>query len=132
MTTIENIFENSEWLTSQEVSRLQKNPSWLTSSLLSDWERCGRVFSVSYQGDNYYARYQFDPLYQPLPIIKEILDAYGSYEDTWAVAAWFYFPNGWLVNEQFESTVPLSPKDALHLRSEVINAARNRRGTYIG
>jgi hypothetical protein len=130
MTTIKEIFEDGDWLTAEEINRLQQRGQKMRP-LESGWKQDGRVFSVPYDGEDYYARYQFDSLYQPLPVIKDILNAYGEYTDPWSVAAWFHFPNGWLTEEQSDGAVPVSPKDALDRCIEVINAARNRKGTYV-
>ena len=131
MATIQRVFEDCDWLTGEEINSLQKKPPKVKSLPASGWKRRGRVFSVSYNGKDYYARYQFDSLYQPLPIIKDILEAYGEYADAWIVAAWFHFPNGWIAKEGVDGAVPVSPKDALSRRADVINAARNHKGTYV-
>lgn len=131
MATIRKVFEAGDWLTAEELNRLQRNPPKVKSLPASDWKRRGRVFCVSYDGKDYYARYQFDSLYQPLPVIKDILDAYGEYADAWSLAAWFHFPNGWIAKEGTEGAVPVAPKDALNRGADVINAARQRKGTYV-
>ena len=130
MATIKKVFENGDWLTAEEIDDLQEcHPA--VQSLARGWKRDGLVFSVCYLGRDYYARYQFDSLYRPLPVIKNILNVFGLYTDTWSLAAWFHFPNGWLIEETSDGTVPVSPKDSLHRCREVVNAARNRKGTYV-
>jgi hypothetical protein len=131
MTMIETIFKDGDWLTAEEINRLQESPPETKSLLAHDWQRCGRVFGVSYEGKEYFARYQFDSLYQPLPVIKDILEAYGAYEDAWSVAAWFHFPNGWITEQKSDGAIPVSPKDALNRCEEVINAARSHKGSYV-
>lgn len=128
MEDVKRIFEEGEWLSAEEINHFQDTP---LQTPASEWERYGRVFSVPYNGKDYYARYQFDSLYQPLPVIKDILEAYGAYEDVWSVAAWFHFPNSWITVEGSDGAIPISPKDALHRCREVINAACNRTGTYL-
>lgn len=130
IATVEKVFDDGVWLTAVEINSLQKRPPKLGALLASEWERFGRVFSVFYNGKKYYARYQFDTLYQPLPIIKRVLDTYGVYEDAWSVAAWFYFPNGWITEEGPAGITAVSPKNVLHRCDELINAAGKRRGTY--
>jgi hypothetical protein len=127
-TTIKKILEEGEWLSAEDINRLQSVPPKLKSYPASDWKRRGRVFSVSHDGKDLYPRYQFDALYQPLPVIKDILDAYGQYADAWALAAWFHFPNSWIVKD---GTLPLAPKDALDRHDDVVEAARKRRGSYV-
>jgi len=132
-TTIKRILEEGDWLSAEDINRLQSTPPKLKSYPVSDWKRRGRVFSVSHDGKELYARYQFDALYQPLPVIKAILEAYGQYADAWTLAAWFHFPNSWLVKDgrnAGDKDIPLAPKDALDRRDDVVDAARKRRGTY--
>jgi len=131
METIKRVFEQTDWLTAEDINLLQPNPAPKKSLPASDWKRRGRVFSVSYKDRDYYPRYQFDAMYQPLPVIKDILDAYGEYADPWSVAAWFHFPNGWIAKVVGDEAVPVAPKDALNRKSDVIEAARNREGSYV-
>ncbi|KQV45133.1 hypothetical protein [Massilia sp. Root335] len=131
MATIKRVFEEGDWLTEEEINKLQKNPPSKKSLPASDWRRRNRIFSVSYGGKKYYPRYQFDAMYQPLPIISEILKAYGECSDTWSLAAWFHFPNGWIAKQVGNEASPVAPKDALERFSDVIKAARSQKGTYL-
>lgn len=127
--TIEAVFEEGGWLTSEDINRLQASPPQSKSLPANDWKRRGRVFAVFYDGKNYFARYQFDDAYQPLPIIKDILREIGEVADAWETAAWFHYPSGWL-GDLVDGTKAIAPKDALHRRDEVLMAARRMRGTY--
>lgn len=128
---VKKVFEESDWLTAEDINKLQRK-RWAKKSLpASDWKRRGQIFSVSYDGKEYYPRYQFDAMYQPLPVISDILDAYGECVDTWSLAIWFHFPNGWITREVGNEADPVAPKDAMDRPSDVIRAARNQRGTYV-
>lgn len=130
MNVIKEVFQNGEWLSADELAFHQMN-RLQAESQLHGWKQRGLVFSVRYEGREYYARYQFDAAYQPLPVIKDILAAYGAYTDAWSVAAWFHFPNGWIANEEGDGVVPVPPKDALHRSGDVVRAACNRTGSYV-
>lgn len=131
MATVRKVFEEGDWLTAEDINQLQRNPPAKKSFPASDWKRRGRIFSVSYDGKDYYPRYQFDAMYQPLPVISDILEAYGECADTWSLATWFHFPNGWIAKEVGDEAVPVAPKDALDRSADVIRAARNQKGTYV-
>jgi len=131
MATVKEVFKEGDWLTAEDINKLQKNPPAKKSLPASDWKRRGRIFSVSYDGKTYYPRYQFDAMYQPLQVISEILKAYGECVDTWSIATWFHFPNGWIVKEMGNLAMPVAPKDALERSSDVIKAARNQKNTYV-
>ena len=68
---------------------------------------------------------------QPLAIIKEILAAFGEVADPWLLAAWFHFPNGWIVRRDATGTVAVAPRDALDRRDAVLAAAARRPSSYV-
>jgi hypothetical protein len=130
MRTIQEVFAESEWLTAEQLNALQANPPANKAHPAADWKRRGRVFSVNYSGKEYFARYQFDALYQPLPIIKGILAAFGEVADPWTLAAWFHFPSPWLVRRDARGAANVAPKDALDQGNEVVRAASKRLSSY--
>lgn len=129
MKTIKKIFEE-DWLAAEDINAIHASSPASKAHPASDWKRRGRIFSIPYRGKDYYPRYQFDTMYQPLPVIKDILDAYGEHADPWSLAAWFHFPNSWIVKPGPDAPVPLAPKDALDRSGDVLAAARKRRATY--
>lgn len=133
--TIREVFEQTDWLSAEELNGLQLRPPKNKAYPAVDWKRRGRIFGVSYGGRDYYPRYQFDAMYEPLPVIKGILDAYGEVADAWTLAAWFHYPNGRLVakvdGENRSGWSNLAPKDCLDRRDDVVMAAAKRRGTYV-
>jgi hypothetical protein len=131
MKTIKRIFEEEDWLPAEEINAIHAAFPGARTHPASDWKRRGRIFSVPYRGKDYYPRYQFDTMYQPLPVIKDILDAYGEHADPWSLAAWFHFPNSWIVKDGAAGPVPMAPKDALDRSDDVLAAARKRRATYM-
>ncbi|TCK32859.1 hypothetical protein B0G84_8765 [Paraburkholderia sp. BL8N3] len=127
--TMKAVFHDDQWLTADMINRLQTSPPANASHPASDWKRRGRVYSVTYDGKEYFARYQFDALCQPLPIIKEVLNAIGEVADSWKLAAWFHYPNGWIADAK-DGSRPVAPKDALDRRDDVLAAARRMKGSY--
>jgi hypothetical protein len=131
LQTIRTMFREGEWLTNEMLNQLQPDPPSNRSLPASDWKRRGRIFSVNYAGKEYFPRYEFDSLYQPLPVIREILKAFGPVADSWKLAAWFHFPNGWIAEPATEGPTPVAPKDALDRRDDLLNALRKRQGSYV-
>jgi hypothetical protein len=131
MATVKQVFDEGDWLTAKEINMLQQKPPAKKSLPASDWKRRRRVFGVSYGGTDYYPRYQFDAVYKPLPVIKDVLKAYGECADSWSLAVWFHFPNGRIVKQIDDEAMPVAPKDALDRSFDVINAARSQKGTYV-
>jgi hypothetical protein len=131
MKTIQQVFAEGDWITAEQINALQTNPPANKSHPASDWKRRARIFSVNYGGKEYFARYQFDALYQPLPIIRDILKAFGAVADPWVMAAWFHFPSGWIAKPGSAGSEAVAPKDALDQREVVLNAASQRQASYV-
>ncbi|AJX96921.1 hypothetical protein [Burkholderia pseudomallei] len=129
--SIRAIFARGDWLTAGQINVLQAAPPSNEAQPASDWKRCGDIFSVFFRGEEYFAGYQFDASGQPLPIIKEILNALGPVDDPWRIAAWFHFQNGWISGSGAREGEPVSPMDALDRRDALLNAARHMHGTYV-
>lgn len=128
MNTLRQVFAEGDWLSSEQLNALQDDPPRNKSQPASDWKRRGRIFGVSRGGREYFARYQFDAMYEPLPIIRDVLQAFGEVSDPWVLAAWFHYPNAWIVDVDGTS---VAPKDALDRRDDLIRAAQRRRDSYV-
>lgn len=129
--TIRKALDDGEWFTAEQLNALQASPPTNKSHPTSDWKRRGRIFSVSFGGEEWFAGYQFDAQHHPLPIIKDILKALGAIADPWNIAAWFHFPNGWIAIQATDGRMrPVAPKDALDLREAVLHAAAQRQSSY--
>ena len=131
LQTIRTMFREEEWLTNEMLNQLQPEPRSNRSLPASDWKRRGRIFSVNFGGKEYFPRYEFDAVYQPLPVIRDILKAFGRVADSWKLAAWFHFPNGWIVEPGPEGPTPVAPKDALDRLDDLLNALKKRHGSYV-
>ncbi len=128
MHTMRQVFAEGDWLTSEQLHALQADPPKSKSQPASDWKRRGRIFGVSRGGREYFARYQFDAMYEPLPVIRDVLKAFGDVADSWALAAWFHYPNAWIAGPD---GAPIAPKDALDRHADLIGAAQRRSNSYV-
>lgn len=131
MKTVQQVFAEGDWITAEQINALQAEPPANKSHPASDWKRRGRIFSVNYGGKEYFPRYVFDALYQPLTIVKEVLKAFGTVADPWVLAAWFHFPNGWIAKPGSGGSESVAPKDALDQRDALLNAATQRQVSYV-
>jgi hypothetical protein len=113
LATLKKVFEKDDWLTAEDINKLQWRPPPRQSRPASDWKRRGRIFSVSYEGKEYYPRYQFDAMYRPLPVIRDILKAYGECSDPWSLAVWFYFPNAWIAKNVGDESFGVAPRNTV-------------------
>lgn len=130
--TIRQIVDNTVWMSAEQIHDAQRVSKPASQSLpASDWARRKRIFSVNIEGRELFPKYQFDDAMQPHPVIAEILAEFGEGADSWEIAAWFHFPNGWIVNATSQGQIPLAPRDALDRRDDLLNAVRKRAGTYV-
>jgi len=109
----------------------QKDPPASKSDLATHWQSIGRIFSVNVDGQDLFPGYQFDTVGQPLPVIFDILKEFGPVVDSWKLAAWFHFPNTWLVERDGDKERNVAPKDRLNSAMEVLIAAKRRTGSYV-
>lgn len=121
------IIQADEWLTAEQINSLQDPRPTNKNMPASDWKRRGRVYSVDMDGKDRYAGYQLDVMGRPLPVIKDILAALGSIPDSWSIASWFHYPNGWIVDKNGRA---VAPKEALDRPDDVIRAASKRLRSY--
>jgi hypothetical protein len=128
LETLRTVFEQGQWLTAEQINARQERPPASRSQPASDWNERGSIYSVTVDGQAHFAAYQFDTACKPQPVISEILAALGPVTDTWKIAAWFHFPNGWIIDERAHA---VAPKNALNRSQEVIAAARRYHGTYV-
>lgn len=128
MQTLRQVFAEGDWLTAEQLNALQSMPPKNKSHPASDWKRRGRIYGVSHGGREYFARYQFDALYQPLPIVRDVLKAFGEVADPWVLAAWFHFPNAWIVGPD---GAPIAPRDSLDWHDGALHAAERRHASYV-
>jgi hypothetical protein len=93
-----------------------KNPSQTAYR----WQKARKIFSVDFQGKDYFPGFQFDESCRPLPAIARVLEVLDEYElKPWEIAFWFTAPTGWLGDR--------APVEALD-DPEVVTAAA--RSTY--
>ena len=125
--TFNEILKDGEWLTAEALNQLFQGSSF---DIAGEWKASGRIFSVALRGEEYFPLYQFDALYQPLAIISKVLANFGSAADTWKIAAWFHYPNGWIVDSGPQGVSAVAPKDALNRPGYVLKALERLTGSY--
>jgi hypothetical protein len=125
------ILATGKWMTVDQIDACQKLSVGDADLGVHVWKARKQIFSVTFEGNEYFAGYQFDPDLQPLPIIRDILEVFGTRYQPWTVAAWFYFPNGWIVGVGDRQREPIAPMSALDRPDDVIRAAQFMHGGYV-
>lgn len=82
-------------LRSEEIAERAQSPAQNRSALASRWAREGKVFAVQAQGRRLFPAFQFDADGAPLPVIADVITAYGPASGT-GLALWCTAPNGHL------------------------------------
>lgn len=113
----EHILTDAIWLNANQLSEQVGFENKNRSAGPSNWKRRNKIFAISHQGKNLYPRYCLDEAYQPLPIVKEILDIFDNTKSGWSLAFWFGIGNSWLGGAK--------PKDVLaDDKTRLIQAAK--------
>ena len=136
MTPTKSRRENEEWAEiDREIEREndEMRATYLQTTKLytaediqgpsAKWKREGRVFAIHDGEKDLFPAFQFADG-EPLPIIKEILEALPDYMSPWQTAFWFESGNGWLGGK--------TPQECLKKESEVIDAAEQLAKPMIG
>ncbi|PIJ50872.1 hypothetical protein BL250_06955 [Erwinia sp. OLTSP20] len=90
------ILADATWLPAAQLSDKAGFENKNRSAGPNTWKRRNRIFAVSVQGKDLYPRYCLDCAYQPLPVVKEILELFAGVKSGWELAYWFGTANSWL------------------------------------
>jgi hypothetical protein len=107
--------------TSAEIADLVGSRSARRAGLATRWEASGRIFSVPFDGQTLYIKFQFDRRGRPLDVVKAILPHFHGW-DPWEKASWFVTPNGLL--HQRRPAVVLLEAEEDEAKEELVTAAR--------
>ncbi|MCV3243455.1 hypothetical protein [Mesorhizobium sp. ZC-5] len=82
-------------LTSKQVSEAAGHGSKNQSMTTSRWKGGGKIFSVRYNGAEWFPAFQFQDG-QPHATVARVLQHLRERKSGWQMAFWFTSPNGWL------------------------------------
>ena len=111
------VWESSDWLSAADIANLAPDDSGNHDSLPSEWERTGRIFSIQYNGGDYYPGYGLDRgvLLQPHPSMAEVIKVLQTKKKGWGMAFWFASVNSSLGGKR--------PQDVLKTELDLVVAA---------
>lgn len=109
-----------EILRSRDWIPFSETPQYIAEdfdqTILSEWLRTDRIFSLSHEGINYVPTYAFDSGTQlPLAGLEAVVTVLKTQNDGWEMAFWFASPNNFLGGRR--------PKDLLLSDPECVLAA---------
>jgi hypothetical protein len=116
-------FEAWPCLTSKQVAEAAGHGSKNQSMTTSRWKGSGKIFSVRYNGVEYFPAFQFQDG-QPLETISRVLRLLGERKSGWQTAFWFTSPNGWLNGRK--------PAECLNDADAVVGAAAEEAEPIVG
>lgn len=120
----EAVLHGSEWLSALQVGELAGRSASNPAALANRWKREGKLFSISWNGKDWYPRYAFDAVLQPRPIIAEIIKIFGSEADPWRIAAWFESSNAWLDDQKPHQSI--TNMSDITATQRILNAAQKQ------
>lgn len=92
----EAVLSEAEWLDAYQLSALAGFENKNRSAGPNTWKSRNKIFAIPCNGKNLYPRYCLDEAYQPLAVVKEILDIFAGVKSGWSLASWFGTGNSWL------------------------------------
>jgi hypothetical protein len=106
-------------LRSSDIAEFSGSTARNGSARASRWKKERRIFSVPWNGIDYYPAFQFSSTDgEPLPTIQKVLEIFGDKLSEWQTAFWFWGGNGWLHDaspmEVIESNPDLVVEAARH------------------
>jgi hypothetical protein len=121
--TVRHLIEQGKWLTAAEIARKGDYSKSNPAAPANRWKKEGKVYAVTFKGQDLFAAYQFDKAMKPLPVIANLLKALRK-NDPWKIAAWFGSANGWLRGKR--------PQDCLENPVAVLEAAKQETAGFDG
>ena len=121
---IRHLIEEGSWLTAGQIAEQGGYSRSNPAEPASRWKREGKVFAISFKGQDLYAAFQFDGNLHPRPVIADVLRLFKDKNDPWKIAAWFASVNGWLRGRR--------PQDCLDEAALVTEAAKQEVSGFNG
>lgn len=118
-----DFFDRETLFTSTDIHEISHQGGKNKSMPASRWKTDGRIFAVSFRGQDFFPKFQFREGV-PHPAMKKILSALPAEMTSWQTAFWFTSENGWLNGSR--------PCDAIDDIEAVCRAARMEGESIIG
>ena len=114
------VWESGDWLSAADIASHAADGSSNNDSLPSEWERTGRIFSISYNGSDYYPGYGLDrgEKVGPHPAMAQVIKILQSKRNGWGMAFWFASVNSYLGGKR--------PQDMLEVDLALVVAAAEK------
>lgn len=91
----ELVMSGTRWLTATELCVELPTHTIDAENALTQWLEKGKIFALESNGVLTYPLYAFDPLGEPIPFLKLVLDILEGYSP-FHIAAWFESPSSYL------------------------------------
>lgn len=106
------VMEDTRWLSKSEIvrlSNLQQGDG--TVDQPSGWLRQGKIFSIHYEGGEYFPSYALDELngFRPIKAMSDVLRVFAATKDSWGVAFWFASVNSYLGGKRPQDLLATHP-----------------------
>lgn len=109
-TATELVMGGTRWLTAADMPNH-------TVPLLAGWLERGRLFALEQEGVQLFPRYAFDSIGEPVPVLKEVLNALAG-RSPFQIAAWFESTSAYLDGKR--------PREVLELDGAAVVVAALR------
>ncbi len=107
------VLEGAEWLTAEQIGERGGFSSSNLAAPANRWKQEGKVFAITHDGPDRFARYALDESFRPVPTLATVLHHLGPVSP-WRVAIWFESANSWLDGARPRERLASDPQAVLH------------------
>ncbi len=109
------VFACAQWLTTPQLSELLGLTSVAVDTKISNWKSNKQIFSIVYDGIEYFPSYALSPSdsYCPVSILSAVMSLFADSKDSWGLAYWFASANGYLGGKRPQEILLTDPDSVL-------------------
>lgn len=119
---VEAVLSGTEWLKAKEVGDRAAPLAENKHSLVSRWQKAGKIFAIERAGVKYYPNYIFDALGNPIPEVAEVLKSFEGYTPI-RVASWFESTSSAAGGKRPRELLSNEPKSVIELARKHVEGA---------
>jgi len=111
---LQRVYENTEWLTADKIGVLGGHGEANPSAAAHRWKTKKQIFAINRKGKDYFAAYQFDENYRPLPAVARVIEELEGFSPT-RLTTWFDSSSSFLGGKR--------PRELLATKAELVVAS---------
>ena len=108
--------------TAKQVAEENTSRAANKSAIASQWQREGKIFSVKFEGQQWFPRFQFQSG-SPAPVIAKVIGSFQEHATGWNLAFFFANPNPYIQGHKPFELIRSNPDRVASLAERYANPA---------